>query len=169
MTKSKDLGIIDTPVDGVTELSLPRAVLNYEQDFRVKQATPEEVVLVNIKSPTARPETFRLSRREINNVYTSSFGKGIAPAVQAATTQGVELLAQWNGTFEETDAADADYTRYEPMQIHAVIKASKNATAQDVKLGLARLISSLFDAGTAEQADAGLEAKLRGALTPKGL
>lgn len=169
MVKEINLGIIDTPVPGVSELSLDRAVLNFTTDFRVKSQSPDEVVLVNLNSPADRPETIRISRREINNVYQATFGRGISPNVQASSTQGVELLVQWNGTFLAHDTEDPDFEQHLPIQAHMVVKSPKGLGADDLKIAIGRLISSLFDEGTADKADAGLEAKLRGALTPKGL
>lgn len=169
MVKQINLGITDTPVSGVSDLSLERAVLNFSADFRVKSQTPDEVVLVNLNSPADRPETIRISRREINNVYQATFGRGISPNVQASSTQGTELLVQWNGTFIAQDTEDPDFEQHLPMQTHLVVKAPKGLTADDLKLAIGRLISALFDEGPANTADAGLEAKLRGALTPKGM
>lgn len=169
MSKTTTLKVTDTPIDGVSNLTFDRAVLNFTSDFRVKSQNPDEVVLVNLNSPNDRPETFRISRREINNVYQTAFGKGISPNVQAASVQGVELLAQWNGTFLAEDSEDADFEQHLPAQMHIVYKGPKTLDAAHVKEALGRLTSSLFDQGPAKTADAGLEAKLRGALTPKGL
>lgn len=169
MVKQINLGIKDTPIEGVSNLTLDRAVLNFSSDFRVKSQTPDEVVLVNLNASGDRSEQIRISRREINNVYQTTFGKGISPNVQASSTQGVELLVQWNGTFSVTDPDDVDFEQHLPAQAHLVLKTPKSLTSSELKLALGRLISSLFDQGPANTADAGLEAKLRGALTPKGL
>lgn len=169
MTKQLSLGVKDTPIDGVSSLALDRAVLNFPSDFRLKNQTADEVTLVNITSQFDRPETIRISRRDIANIYTTNFGKGVSPASQLTSVQGTELLAQWNGTFEVTDTTDADYVRHLPLQAHLVIKTPKGADFTCVQTAIARLISSLFDSGAAETAVAGLEAKLRGALIPKGL
>lgn len=169
MGKSITLGINDTPISGVSNLTLDRAILNFSEDFRIKTRTPDEIVLVNLNASGDRPEQIRISRREIGNVYQSTFGRGISPNVQASSTQGVELLVQWNGTFASHDSEDADFEQHLPVQAHLVLKTPKSLSAPELKLALGRLISSLFDPGAAENADAGLEAKLRGALTPKGM
>jgi hypothetical protein len=36
MAKVKSTGYTDTPISGVTTLTFPRAILNFEKDFRVK-------------------------------------------------------------------------------------------------------------------------------------
>lgn len=167
MAKSKSTGYTDTPVEGVPSLTFPRAVLNIEQNFRVKSNQPgAEVVLTNITSPVDRPEKIRIAYSDIANVYS---GTTIEPSLTAPTKRGVSVLAQVTETLSITDDADPDYRIDLPVSYHMVIKvpASEHITASDIQTGLGRLLSSLFDTGVSTTSR--LEAILRGSLVPTEL
>jgi len=167
MTKVKSTGYSDTPIEGVTELSFPRAVLNISKDFRVKSNNAgKEVVLTNITSPVDRPEKIRIAYTDVANVYS---GTGIEASVLAPTKRGVSILAQVTETISITDDTDSDYRVDLPVSYHLVMKvpASEHINAEDVKQGLGRLLSSLFDSGADDASR--LEAILRGSLVPSEL
>jgi hypothetical protein len=167
MAKVKSTGYTDTPISGVTTLTFPRAILNFEKDFRVKSNnTGKEVVLTNITSPVDRPEKIRIAYSDIANVYS---GTGVEASVSAPTKRGVSILAQVTETISVTDSVDPDYRVDLPVSYHVVIKvpASEHITGSDIQLGLGRLLSSLFDGGVSTTSR--LEAILRGSLVPSEL
>lgn len=160
----------DTPIDGVPSLSLDRAVLNFTEDWVIKTQTPNEVILVNTTSPLDRQETIRIARNEVANVYGTTYGKNISPAMRAASTQGIELLVQVNTTLAATVNNDADTLMYLPQSCHMVVKVPTTAfDINDVLILIGRTLSSLFNQGDKSVAVAGLEAKFRGSLPPKGM
>jgi len=167
MSKVKSTGYTDTPIDGVSSLTMPRAVLNLGADFRVKSNDAgREVVLTNITSPVDRPEKIRIGYSDVTNIYS---GTGIEASVTAPTKRGVSILAQVTETITVTDDTDPDYRIDLPVSYHLVIKvpASEHITAADVQTGLGRLLSSLFDSGVSTTSR--LEAILRGSLIPTEL
>jgi hypothetical protein len=160
-------GYVDTPVEGVTSLEFPRAVLNIKEDFRVKSNNSgKEVVLTNITSPIGRPENIRIAYTEVANIYN---GSGIDPSVFAPTKRGVSILAQLTDVLSVTDSTDSDFQIDLPLSAHLVIKvpASEYITSEEVTKVLGRLLSSLFDTGSTEGSR--LEAILRGSLVPSEL
>lgn len=162
MAKIKSNGYTDTPINGVSSLEFPRGLLNFQKDFKVKSNSPgKEVVLTNITSPIDRPEKIRIAFSDIANVYS---GTGIEASVLAPTKRGVSILVQVTDIISVTDDADADYRIDLPVSYHLVIKvpASEYLTAADVKTGIGRLLSSLFDTGVTTTSR--LEAILRGSL-----
>lgn len=164
MAKIKSNGYTDTPISGVSSLDFPRGLLNFQKDFKVKSNSPgKEVVLTNITSPIDRPEKIRIAFSDIANVYS---GTGIEASVLAPTKRGVSILAQVTDIISITDDGDADYRIDLPVSYHLVIKvpASEYLTAADVKTGIGRLLSSLFDTGVTTTSR--LEAILRGSLVP---
>jgi hypothetical protein len=167
MTKEIKAGYTDTPVEGVTALTFPRAVLNLKQDFRVKaNNNGKEVVLTNITSPIDRPENIRLAYTDVANIYN---GTGIEPSVASPTKKGVSVLAQVTDVISVTDTADADFRIDLPLSAHLVIKvpASEYITSAQVQAVVGRLLSSLFDTGSSSESR--LEAILRGSLVPTEL
>lgn len=167
MAKEKSTGYTDTPVSGVSELTFPRGILNFEKDFRVKaNDAGKSVILTNITSPVDRPEKIRIAYTEVANVYS---GTGIEASLSAPTKKGVSVLAQITETISVTDDADPDYRVDLPVSYHLVVKvpASEHITSSDVQQGIGRLLSSLFDTGASDASR--LEAILRGSLVPTGI
>jgi len=167
MSKVKSVGYTDTAIEGVTSLTFPRGLVNFGADFRVKSDKPgSEVVLTNLTSPVDRPERIRVAYTDVSNVYA---GSGIDPSVSAPTKRGVSILAQHTNVLSVSDSTDADYRLDLPISCHLVIKvpASEYITAEDVRVSLGRLLSSLFDTGATT--DARLNAILRGSLIPADL
>lgn len=167
MSKVISTGFTDTPVQGVTALTFPRAVLNLGADFRVKSNQPgKEVVLTNISSPVDRPEKIRIAYTDISNVYN---GTNIDASVYAPTKRGVSILVQVTETLSVTDDKDPDYRVDLPVSYHLVVKvpASEYISAARIQDGLGRLLSGLFDTGVSTTSR--LEAILRGSLVPTGL
>lgn len=167
MAKTINPGYTDTPISGVTTLSFPRGILNYEKDFRVKSNNNgKEVILTNITSPIDRPENIRVAYSDVANIYS---GTGIEPSVTAPTKRGVSILTQVTDVLSVQDDTDADFRLDLPLSCHLVIKvpASEYVTAAQVKITVGRLLSSLFDSGSLT--DSRLEAILRGSLVPTEL
>lgn len=160
-------GYTDTPISGVSSLTFPRAILNFEKDFRVKSNTAgKEVVVTNLTCPPDIPEKIRFQYTELNNIYA---GTGIEPSVSSPTKKGASVLVQLTDIKSVTDSADPDYRIDLPMSYQLVVKVpiSGQITAADIREGLGRLLSALYDSGVTD--DARLNALLRGSLVPSGL
>lgn len=167
MAKVKSYGFTDTPIEGVSSLTFDRGLLNFAANFRIKSSNAgKEIVLTNITSPADRPEKIRIGYTDVANVYS---GTGVEPSVTAPTKKGVKILAQVTEVISVTDDTNPDYRLDLPVSYHTVITVpvSEHINATDVKKGLGRLLSSLFDTGSV--ADSRLEAILRGALVPSDL
>lgn len=167
MTTVINKGYTDTPVEGVTSLTFPRAILNVGTDYRVRANVPgKEIVLTNLTSPVDRPEKIRIGYTELANIYS---GTGIDPSVSAPTKRGVSILGQVTNILSVTDDADPDYRRDYPLSAHIVIKvpASEHISAAVVQELVGRLLSSLFDTGSTSTTR--LDAILRGSLAPSEL
>lgn len=166
MAKVINKGYTDTPVEGVTSLTFPRAVLNFKADFRVKANQPNEVVLANITSPVDRTEQIRVAFSNITNVYS---GTSIEPSLAAPTKRGISVLCQVTDIISVTDDTDPDYRIDLPVSYHLVIKipANENLTTALIQEGLGRMISGVFDTGSTTLTR--LEALIRGSLVPTDL
>lgn len=167
MAKTKSVGYTDTPVSGVSSLTFPRGILNFKEDFRIKENNSgKEIILTNITSPVDRPERIRLAYNDVANIYS---GTGIDASITAPTKRGVSILAQVTEVISVTDSTDADYRLDLPVSYHLVIKvpASEFISATDIQTGLGRLLSGLFDTGSTSTSR--LEAIIRGSLTPSDL
>lgn len=167
MAKVKSVGYTDTAIAGNPTLTFPRGNLNFASDFRVKSNNAgKEVILTNITSPSDRPEKIRIGYTEVANVYS---GTGVEPTVSAPTKRGLQILSQVTEVISVTDDTDPNYRIDLPVSYHLVIKVptSEHIGAADVKTGIGRLLSSLFDTGV--MTTTRLEAILRGALVPSEL
>lgn len=166
MTKSISWGHTDTPIDGVTALSLNRPVINFSDDFRVKAEKSGEVVLTNLTTPLDRPETIRIATSDIKDIYSST---DIDPSVYAPSKRGVSILAQITDTLSVTDDTDADFRVDLPVSAHLVIKVPANEymSAEKVEALVARLTSTLYESGSSETTR--LDGLLRGSLVPRGV
>ena len=164
MAKQISKGYIDTPISGVTKLSLNRGLLNFKADFRVKaENAGKEIVLTNITSPIDRPEKIRIAYSDVSNVYN---GSGIESGVYAPTKRGVSVLAQITNVISVTDNTDPTYRVDLPVSYHLVIKVpvSEAITGQVIEEGIGRLLSGLYDTG--DNKVTRLDAILRGSLVP---
>lgn len=167
MAKVISKGYTDTPISGVTSLNFPRAILNFQKDFRIKSNNNgQEVVLTNITSPVDRPENIRLAYTNVANIYG---GTSIEPSVLAPTKRGVSILTQITDVMSVTDDANADFRIDLPLSAHLVLKVpqSEYVTSAVVQELVGRLLSSLFDSGVVTTSR--LEAILRGSLVPTEL
>jgi len=167
MAKTVSVGYTDTPIGGVSSLTFPRGILNFQKDFRVKSNTAgKEVILTNITSPIDRPENVRIAYTDVANVYS---GTGIEPSILAPTKKGVSILTQITEVLSVTDTVDAEFRIDLPISAHLVIKvpSSQYITADTVQTVVGRLLSSLFDQGVTTTPR--LEAILRGSLVPSEL
>lgn len=163
MSKVVSVNHTDTPISGVTSLTLDRGLVNYGADFKVKQESVDTAILVNLTSPLAFPETFRFKCQEVANVYT---GSGIDPSYYAVTKKGVSLVAQLNEVWTITDTTDTSYQVALPVQAHIVLKIpnNENITPAMVETLLARVVSGLYETGS--EATTRLQAMLRGSMKP---
>lgn len=166
MAKVINKGYTDTPVEGVTSLTFPRAVLNYKADFRIKSNTANELILTNITSPVDRPEQIRVGYSNVANIYT---GTQIEASLAAPTKRGISVLCQITDVLSVTDATDPDYRIDLPVSYHIVIKVpvNENMTTTLIQEGLGRAVSGLFETGSVTLTR--LEALIRGSLCPTDL
>lgn len=165
-TKVVSTGYTDTPISGVTSLSLTRGLVNFGADFKGRIDDPNEVIITNLTSPLGQPETFRWSFSEISDVYKNT---SIDPAMKYPIRKGVNLLCQVNDTWKITDTNDATFEALVPVSAHLVLKvpSCEAITAEQVIALVGRLVSGLFDTGSSESTR--LKALLRGSLEPSDM
>lgn len=163
MAKSIVYNRTDTPISGVTSLTIPIGLVNYGADFRVKSNEPGEVVITNLTSPTDRPEKFRFAMSDIKDIYRNS---GIDPSLYAPSKRGISILGQLTDVWTVVDSADPSYDVALPMEAHIVMKipASDYITADMVLAFLGRTVNSLLETGVNNSNR--LKALLRGSLLP---
>lgn len=166
MAKQVLLNRTDSPVSGVTSLTLPMAVLNYGKDFRVKSNEPTEAVITNLTSPVGRPERYRFGCTEVKDVYRNS---GIEASLIAPSRRGSSILCQLTDTWSVIDSTNTAYEVALPIEGHIVLKIPANEliTETQVKDFIGRLCAGLFETG--DGGTTRLSSLLRGSLLPKEL
>lgn len=166
MSKAINFSYTDTPISGVTSLTFPRGLINYDADFTVVENTAQQVVLTNVTSERSRPEKFRIAASKIDNIYKNS---GISLSVQAPNLEGTNLLVQLTDVASVTDSTNPAYRVDAPISSHLVLKvpALEQLTEEMVLTHIGRLVSGLFETGST--ANSRLKAMLRGSLVPKDL
>lgn len=167
MSITKTTGCTDTAISGVSSLTLPRGLVNFTEDFRVKSDAPgKEMVITNITASLDSPETFRVGYTELSNIYS---GSKIDPAVMNPSKQGISVLVELKNVISVTDSTNPEFCIQLPMSYHLVIKVPKSSyiTSNDILTGIGRLASGLFDTGVSTNAR--LDAILRGSLVPTDL
>lgn len=154
----------DTPISGVSELSLERGIPNFGADFRVVSDEPNEVIITNMNAPVAYPEKFRTAVTDIADIYRNS---GITNTQYSVNRRGKNILVQLTETWTVTDTADTTYSVALPVSCHFVIKVPEDpaVTADDVLTLIGRAVSGLFDSGSEEGTR--LQALMRGSLKAK--
>lgn len=166
MAKVINVGYTDTPIAGSPVLNLLRGSVNFKADFRVKQETPNEVVVTNLTSPVDRPERFRFAYSDVSDIYK---GTDINPAVYAPSRRGVSVLCQLTEVISVTDTTDPSYRKDVPISVHTVLKvpADEDITSAMIQTALARALSGFYDTGlvTTDR----IKAMVRGSLTPSDL
>lgn len=163
MAKTLNWGFTDTPIPGVTSLSFPRALLNFEADFAEKEQNPGSLILTNLTAPLDRSETIRYAESQVKNVYQNT---SIDPKVQSPNRSGVQLLVQIQDVATVTDSDDAAYRVDLPIQTHVVIRVPNDAliTGDIVQAHLGRVVSALYETGSTTTTR--ISKLLRGALEP---
>lgn len=166
MSKVVSAGYTDTAISGVTSLTLPRGLVNFAADFRVKKDGDTEAIVTNLTTPVDRPEKFRWNASDIANIYS---GSDIDPSVYAPSKRGVSVLAQVTEVYSVTDTTDATFRIDLPVSAHLVLKvpASEYLTADILQTVVGRLVSGLFETGSTATSRIG--ALVRGSLLPKDL
>lgn len=167
MSTTKTTGCTDTAISGVSSLNLPRGLVNFGADFRVKSDSPgKEVVITNLTAPLDSPETFRLGYTDIKNIYS---GTSIDPNLMSPSKEGISVLVELKDVISVTDSAAPDFRIQLPMSYHLVIKVPKSnyINSSDILTGVGRLASGLFDTGATLATR--LDSILRGSLTPTDL
>lgn len=157
----------DTPISGVSALSLTRGLVNFGADFRARVSTASnEATVSNLTSPREAVETFRWSVSDLTNVYN---GTNIDPSVQSTTRRGRSILCSLSTAYHATDSADPTYNVYLPISTHIVIKVpdDSNVTESMVLDAVGRMISGLFDTGSTGTTR--LTALLRGSVLPSDI
>lgn len=166
MAKSVNLNVTDTPISGVSTLSLNRGLVNFGADFKVKSNVPGEVVLTNLTSPVSYPEKLRIAQSEIADVYA---GTGVNASLYAPTRRGVSCVCQLTDVWKVVDSVDPTYEVALPISAHIVLKVPNNEliTLPMIEATIGRLISGLYETGSDETTR--LAAILRGSLVPSDL
>jgi hypothetical protein len=156
----------DTPITGVSELSLPRSIPNYGIDWRVQEDEPEKALIVNMNSPVAYPEKFRVSATDIANIYKDS---GVSATQYSATKKGVKLYSQLTEHWTVTKTDDATYNVALPVSCAISLQLPQDpaVTIDDVLFLLGRAVSGLFDSGS--ETGVRLQALLRKSLKPSDM
>lgn len=163
MSKSIQYGYVDTPVPGVDELSLKRAVVNFGSDYRVREDEPDHCIVTNLTAPQGKPESFKFAYTEVADVYK---GTDIEPALRTQTKRGVQCLVRLDETWRVTDSEDPTFEVNLPVSAHLVLKIPNYdiITSEQVQYLVGRLISGLYDSGSTNLDR--LTALLRGSLKP---
>lgn len=167
MAKTVHKNYVDTPVSGVSSLSLGIDVLNFGADFRVKEDEPNEAIITNMTSPIDRPETLRYALSTVADVYK---GTGIDVAYRSPSSKGLSLVCQLADIYSLYDeTVDDPKEQYLPIQGHIVLKMPCNDAidAAAIKSFLGRLVAGLFSTGVVD--DTRLAALFRGSLLPKDI
>lgn len=166
MAKSVVKNYTDTPISGVTSLTLPISVVNFGKDFRVKSDEPGEAILTNLTSPIDRPEKFRFAMSDIKDIYKNS---GIDANLYSPSRRGVSVLVQLTDTYSVSDSVDTKYDVALPMEAHLVIKVPSNEliTSQMIQDFVGRLTSGLFESGVVNTNR--IKSLFRGSLIPTDL
>jgi hypothetical protein len=156
----------DTPITGVSELSLPRSIPNFGVDWRTKSDEPEEVVITNMNAPVAYPERFRTGASDIADIYK---GTGISSTEYSASRKGRNILSQLTEVWTVTDTVDTTYKVALPVSCHIVLKVPEDPaiTADDILTLIGRNVSGLFDSGS--ETGSRLQALMRGSLKPSDM
>lgn len=163
MAKSVVKNYTDTPISGVTSLTLPMSVVNFGKDFRVKSDEPGEAILTNLTSPIDRPEKFRFAMSDIKDIYKNS---GIDANLYSPSRRGVSVLVQLTDTYTVSDSTDTKYDVALPMEAHLVIKVPSNEliTSQMIQDFVGRLTNGLFESGAVNTNR--IKSLFRGSLIP---
>lgn len=164
MAKTISKNYTDTGVTGVTSLTVPLSILNYPADYRVKMDEPDEMRLVNVTSPLDRPETIRIARNDVSDIYR---GTSIERSVQSVQKSGVSVLCQLTDIYKYSDTSVADaQEEYLPISGHIVLKFPKHEamTASVLLDFVKRLLATLYPTGSTS--DSRLSAIIRGSLKP---
>jgi hypothetical protein len=156
-------GIVNTPVTGVTTLTAPVAVANYE-DYRVLSNKPQEAIISHMGLPSDRPMTKKLAVQKISNMYT---GTDISEAYQLPSKSGKSILAQTMMTLEKTDTDGKKY--HCPISVHTVIKSSDSplVTDEDLLEVVAENNANLYEQGVVDASR--ITAYRHGVVLPKAL
>lgn len=166
MAKSVVKNYTDTPISGVTSLTLPMSVVNFGKDFRVKSDEPGEAILTNLTSPIDRPEKFRFAMSDIKDIYKNS---GIDANLYSPSRRGVSVLVQLTDTYTVSDSTDTKYDVALPMEAHLVIKVPSNEliSSQMIQDFVGRLTNGLFESGAVNTNR--IKSLFRGSLIPTDL
>lgn len=155
----------DTPVTGVTSMSLPVKVTNFNADYRVSSRNSNELILKNVNSPISFPRSVRIGVKNVGNIFTNS---PVLKTPDCPTTTGTQLLIGLNDTVVIEDAAVAKSYAL-PIRSHLVITVPNDPlVAADVVFShIQRLLANLFEQGTVDSTR--INALLHGILTPSVL
>lgn len=165
MPKTINLNHSDTAVPDVSTLSLPRSILNFGHDFRVRSDEPQEAIITNLTSPIGKSETFKFGCSEVKNIYQNT---SIDANVQSPSKRGVQVLVQLKDCWTISDSVLlTEYTV--PVEGHIVLKIPSvdGITSSDIERFVGRLVSGLFETGSSD--DTRIESIFRGSLLPRDI
>lgn len=166
MARVISYGYTDTPISGVSSLTLSRGLINFGKDFRVQKNGITDVTLTNLTSPIDQPEKFRFAISDIANIYTNT---GIDPSVWGANKQGQSVLIQLSEVISVTDSTDPSYRVDLPVVCNITLKTPKSSliTSDYLLTLLGRAVSGAFDTGLTSTT--GIQRLEHGSLIPTDL
>lgn len=163
MPKTINLNHCDTAVPDISALSLPRSILNFGADYRVRSDEPKEAVITNLTSPIGKGETFKFGCSDVKNIYQNT---PIDASAQSPSKRGVQVLVQLKDCWTISDSVLlTEYTV--PVEGHIVLKIPSvdGISSTDIEQFVGRLVSGLFETGSSDGSR--IESMFRGSLLPR--
>lgn len=162
MAKVLSYGPNDTPVEGVTNLTLTVPPLNFDADFRTLEDEPGRWVAIDVTSPQDQPSTLRIAQQSRPNVYA---GTSIDPSVFLPTKKGLDTIIEIREVWSDTESTDPTYLRLAPVRaaITLTLPDSSLVTEDSVMRLVGRAVAALFAQGDATHS-AGISALLHGVV-----
>jgi hypothetical protein len=150
--------------------SITIPALTWGSDWAVAQQRNEgsnSVLLQNLSAGLLTPQSFMVSKRELQNVYANTT---VDRALWAPTTKGQRLTIGFKDSPYLTDSADASWLQVLPVlaELRVSVPYSQYVTASVVEYVISRMIAGLHETGQTTMTTR-LTRLLRGALTPSDL
>lgn len=141
------------------------SVPDYAKDFAPSEDVANKVVLQNITSPIDQPQTARIERSNVSNIYRNT---DIVRSLWATSTRGYSLVAQVNDIYRITDTTDSTFMVDLPVSAHWVLKvpATPYLSAAEYLATLNRAYALVLNQSDQIDAATMLDRMLRGVVNP---
>lgn len=143
-------GPTDTEVAGVAAVTLAVTPLNFEEDWRVVEASSDgsKIVYANVTTPVDMPATLRIAQSLRPNVYA---GTSIEPANMSQTRKGLDIVFEIKEVIAVKSDEDAAYRELLPVRaaITFNVPVSAHIGATEVERLIARSIAAIAEQGSA--------------------